>query len=289
MRCSGWINLLDDSAFAAFDEGDEFGDVFAFEFADFFDGLGGVELACEEDAEGFVELLEAILREAAAGETDLVDAEGVHFPALRGEREGEDVLRNGGAAADEGITSDGDVLMDRVERADGGVVLDSDVAREGGGVGEDAMIADDAVMADVDVGHDEAVGADLGDSVTLDGAATDGDALANGGVCADGGCGWLAFVLEVLRGNADGGKGVDFAARADGCVAIDYDMGDQDALLSQHNVGADGAEGADGAGLGNLRPWRDDSTGMDAHSLFPSTGTAGAAAVASASPLGGGA
>jgi hypothetical protein len=36
-------------------------------------------------------------------------------------------------------------------------------------------------------------------------------------------------------------------ARADACAAGENDVGDEGAILTEHDIGADGAEGADGA------------------------------------------
>ena len=52
--------------------------------------------------------------------------------------------------------------MNGAERADSGMVLYSDVASQGGAVGQNAVVADGAVVADVGVGHDQAVTADPG-------------------------------------------------------------------------------------------------------------------------------
>ena len=65
--------------------------------------------------------------------------------------------------------------------------------------------------------------------------------------------GGLAGVLEVLRGDAEAGEGVDAIAAAHGEVAVEHDVGDEFAVFAEDDVGADGAEGADGAAGGDLR------------------------------------
>ncbi len=140
-------------------------------FADGGEGVGDVELRCEEGAVGGAELFELLGGEAFALQTHFVEAVGVVVALDGGEGVGEDVLGDGGASADVGVAADAAVLMDGAESADDGEVFNDDVAGEGGGVGEDAAVADDGVVADVGVGHDEAVGADAGGAAAALGAA----------------------------------------------------------------------------------------------------------------------
>ena len=70
-----------------------------------------------------------------------------------------------------------------------------------------------------------------------------------------------------------GAEGIDGVARADAGAAVEHDMRDQDALLTQHDLRANGRKRADGAGGGNDRSLCDDRAGMNAHSAAAVAGT----------------
>ena len=53
--------------------------VFAFQLLDFFEGLRGVHFCGKQQAEGLLQQLQALRREAAALKADFVDAEGLVF------------------------------------------------------------------------------------------------------------------------------------------------------------------------------------------------------------------
>src|SRR5882757_7481584 len=102
--------LLDDAALAAGDEVGEVRYVFACAaggdgFADGGEGVGGVELRGEEGAVGGAEFFELLRGEAAAFEAYLVEAVGVIVALDRGERVGQDVLRDRCAATDVGVAA----------------------------------------------------------------------------------------------------------------------------------------------------------------------------------------
>ena len=102
------------------------------------------------------------------------------------------------------MAADAAELMHAGEGADVGPIADGDVAGEGDAVGQDDVIADADVVGDVGVGHEQVVAADGGEQAAALGAAMDGDEFADAVAVADAGLGALAFVLEVLRGHADG-------------------------------------------------------------------------------------
>ena len=102
-----------------------------------------------------------------------------------------------------------------------------------------------------------------------DRAAADGYIFADGVVVADHGLGRLAAILQILRRNADGAKGMKGIARADAGAAVQNNMGDEAAILAQHHFGSDRAKGTDRAGGGNYGSRRNDRAGMNAHSGSP--------------------
>ena len=232
---------------------------------DGFKRLSGVELGGEQEAEGFVQSLEAGFSEAATLQADLVHAEGFVFAACAGEREGEDVLRDDGASADVSVAANVAELVDGAEGADSSEVFNDDVAGEGGAIGEDHLVADMAIVADVRIRHQQTIAAEGGEAAAFFSAATDSDTLADSVVVAYCSAGGFAVILEILRGDANGGEGKEGIACADFCVAVDDDMRDEIAIFAERDFRADGAEGTDGAGGGNVRSWCDDGAGVDAH------------------------
>ena len=118
-------------------------------FADGYQGVGGVELGGLKEAVGGAELFYLGGGEATSLEAHFVDAVGVIVPLDAGERVGEDVLGGHGASAYVGVAAYSAELVDGAEGTHYGVVLYDDVAGEGGGVGEDAVVADVGVVADV--------------------------------------------------------------------------------------------------------------------------------------------
>ena len=113
------------------------------------------------------------------------------------------------------------------------------MARELGGVGENAMVADDAVVRDVDVVHHQHVVADARHHPAALGAAMNGGELANPIIVADLQARRLAVILEILRRGADRGELEDLVARADRGVALYHRIG------TDFGVGADPHFGTD--------------------------------------------
>src|ERR1700692_1870791 len=163
----------------------------------------------------------------------------------RSQREGQDILGDGGAAAYVGVFSDTAELVYRAERADTGMVLYGDVAGQGSAVGQDAVVADGAVVTDVGVGHDQAVAAHAGGSTAPLRSAGDGDVLADGVVIADLERRRFAAVFQVLGSDSQAGEGVDAIPGSQARLAVQYDVRDQFAVLAQLDIRTDGAVGPD--------------------------------------------
>ena len=75
---------------------------------------------------------------------------------------GRHVLVDPGAAADEGVSADGDELVNRDQAAEVGAILDGHVPGDLGRVGDGHAVADLAVVRQMDVGHEEAARPDPG-------------------------------------------------------------------------------------------------------------------------------
>ena len=102
------------------------------------------------------------------------------------------------------------------------------------------------------VGHDESVIADAGDAAAFFSASTDGDGFADDVVVADLEADVLSFKGDVLWFEAESGKRKDAVVLADLCGAMNHDVGNEFAVFSEFNIGADHAIRADGAGGGDL-------------------------------------
>lgn len=208
------------------------------------DGFAEVGGAFEEDF--FVALFECfdvVFCEAPPSEADGVDGADSGRMAFD-DGEGRDVLRDACNAADEGVFSDADELVDGGASGEDGVVADFDMTCDGGEAGEDDVVADDAVVADVGVDEEEVVAADDG-FVSRAGGAVDVAVFAEGVVVSDDEPGGFSAVFEVLGAEADDGEGVEDVAFAEGGGAFQYDMAVEDASRAEGDVRADDAEGAD--------------------------------------------
>ena len=87
--------------------------------------------------------------EAAALEADEIEAAELGGVAV-GDDEGGHVLDDLGAAPDHAVGADPAELVDAGEAGEDDEVFDRDVASEGGGVAEDAVISDHRIVGDVD-------------------------------------------------------------------------------------------------------------------------------------------
>src|SRR5205085_1794339 len=108
------------------------------------------------------QLVDDVVRDAAAHEPDRVGAENARGPAADGARVRQRVLRHHRIAADEAVRSDAAELVDGRSRADVRVVLDGDVAAERRMRTENRVVADVAVVGHMDVGHEDVAIADAG-------------------------------------------------------------------------------------------------------------------------------
>ena len=164
--------------------------------------------------------------------------------ALRGgQREGQNILGDGGAAPDVGVLPDTAVLVHGAERADAGVVLYRDVAGQFLAVGQDTVVADGAVVTDDQgVGHDEAVAAYPGGAAAALCSAGDGDIFADGVVTPFSSAVASPRYLRSWGATTDG-KEVDPIPSPKARLAIQDNMGDEFAVLAQLDVRTDGAIG----------------------------------------------
>ena len=215
-----------------------------------------------------VNLADAVFGETAALEAGGVQSIGVRVAGGNGFGKGKHVAGDGSAAADEGMRTDANEMVHRTKRAHRRPFFDDDMASQSRGVGQDDVVADHAIMRNVAVGHDERAIADAGEASTLGGAAIDGDKFADGVVVADFEARRFAFVTQVLRGESDRRKRKKAIARADFRGPFDGNMGYEFAILTEFNVRADGAIGADFAGPGNLGSAIENGCGMSGHRVW---------------------
>jgi hypothetical protein len=136
--------------------------------------------------------------EAVAPQADQIQADDAGALAV-GHDEGRHVLGHAADAAEHDIGADAAELVHGDLSGDEDVVVQLHVSGQGGGVGEDVVVADGAVVSDVAVGHEEVAAADARAGVVLD-AVADVDAFLEVVVVADGQRAWpCPGVAEVLR------------------------------------------------------------------------------------------
>src|SRR5208282_295481 len=222
------------------------------------DCLRRVELRTEEVAVSLLDGLDALRREAAALEADLVAAVAASFARPNDHRKRWHVLRDDGARTEVSMPSDADELVQQTKGADRGVVLDDDVPGKLRSVDQDDAIADDAVVADVRVGHDQAVAADAGHASTLDRAAMHRAEFAKLVCIAHFELDALAGVGQVLRVAADDRKGMEVVVAAERRWTFHDRVRFEDAAIAQLDLVADDGAGPDPHALSQLRGGRND-------------------------------
>ena len=121
--------------------------------------------------------------------------------------------------------------------ADRREVIDLDVPTERRAGPEDRLAADVAVVGDVHVRHEEIAIADRRAAAATGGASMNRHELAKDVAPADVERGRLALVLQVLRRQADRGKGIELRAVADRRMAIDHGRRADAAVSPEHDVG----------------------------------------------------
>src|SRR5262249_24265909 len=159
--------------------------------------------------------------------------------------------------------ADADELAHGDAAAEDDIVADGDVTAEHGVVGEDDLVADHAVVTDMRADHDEAAIADFGDAAAVLRARVHGDVFADIALGADNDLRRTAAIAERLRRRAERDERVNDRARADARVAGDVHMRHETAVIADRHMRTDGAEGADGDAVADLRPGLDPCRGID--------------------------
>src|SRR5215471_15339030 len=210
-----------------------------------------------------LQLANTLLGKTAAFEADLIEAIGVCVASGGRHGKGQNVLRNGGASANVGVSADANKLVYRAKRADHGPFLDRHVSGDRGAVHQHRVIANHRVMSDVGVGHDQDVAANFRDPSTFDRAAVDGYALADFVVIADLQSRRLALVGNILRRHPNGAKGKENVLSSNLGWTFKCDVREQLAALPQFHLRADHAIGANFARGGNFGTRVNDGCGMN--------------------------
>ena len=216
---------------------------------------------------GSVNLVDAILFKAAAPQTHDIDAVNLDAPLVHGTRERQHILGNHGVTANIGVAPHAAELVNAAEGADGGVVFDDDVARQGGPVAQDGIVAYQAIVGNVHVGHDQVEAAQPGQRAPTLGAAMDADELADAVVVANDDFAALAAELQVLGNKPDGAEGEDAVALPDAGRPLDDYVGADVGFLADFNLRPDGGVGAHTDRGRQARPGVDHGGGMNAHGL----------------------
>ena len=132
-----------------------------------------------------MDFADSLAREATAFQSQRVESIGVGVACGHRFRKRQDVSGDSSAASDKRICPDAHEVVYRAERAYLCPVANRDVTTEGGGIGQQDVIADQAVMSDVRVSHDKRVIANACDTAAFHGTAVDGYELANFVVITD--------------------------------------------------------------------------------------------------------
>ena len=156
-------------------------------------------------------------------------------------------------------------MVHRAERAYLSPILHRHMAAECGRIRQDHMVPNATVVRDVSVCHDQHMVPYAGQTAAFYGSAIDGDELTDFVVVADFEPGRLSGITQVLRGQADGGKGKEGIVRPDFCGTLDGDVGHQFAAFSQLHVRAHHTIRSNLAAGRNFRAGVEDGGGMDAH------------------------
>src|ERR1700722_20555542 len=98
-------------------------------------------------------LADALRRKATPLEANFVHSVGVRLARGRGHRKRQDILCDGGTAADVGVGADAHELMHRTKRAHHSPFLYDDMTAQRRAVHQHAVVADNAVVSIMRIGH----------------------------------------------------------------------------------------------------------------------------------------
>ncbi len=189
------------------------------------------------------QVLDVFIGESAALQAHQVQPADVRRISIH-DHERRHVLHHLRATADDRVFPDPAELMRRGEAGNDGVVLDDDVAGEAHGIGQNDVVAELAIVRDVRVAEKQVMRADPRRHIAVR-AAVDGGVFPENIQIADLQVSRIADVFQILRLSADRGEGEKFVRAADFRVPIDHDMGVQNAVIAELDVGTDDAIRAD--------------------------------------------
>src|ERR1043166_8112872 len=137
------------------------------------------------------------------------------------QRKRQRIFDNDRVTTDVSLFANAAELMDTGVSTDVRAILDHDVARERRSISHDDAVADQAIVRDMRLGHDEAIVADACDHAAACGAAMNRNELTDLISCADARLRRFAFVLEILRREADRDKRKNVRLITNRSAAID--------------------------------------------------------------------
>ncbi len=236
-----------------------------------------------EHALGIKQVLVERAHQLQPGMGEFAAAHADHVQALEmGELAADDTVGNHVAAqarqpADHRLRADAHELMCGRQTADVDEIADLAVTAEGGGIGENHIVADMTIVTDMAVGHEEAPRADRRHPAALHRTDVHGHGFADRAAFADLQAGRLAAIAQILRRTTERGEGMDDASIADRGVTCHAHMRHQPALSADRDIGADGAKRTDRDTVADNGTFLDAGGGIDhAHqSTFQQTYPAG--------------
>ncbi len=257
--------LLDHASLCLLDKTDQQGYVFALISLslEFFDGLGGVQFRIQQQPKCMVNFADTLFAEASSFQPNRIQAISLGIPGSHGLGKRQNVFGNHSSASDVGVCADTAELMDRAERSYGGPIFHDYMTGESSGIGQEHVVANRGIVADMGIGHDQRVAADPCHSAALGRASVDGHTFANDVLVANLDTRIFSAEAQVLRLDADGAKRKEPVTGADLCRAVDDNVRDQFATLSQFHIRTHDTIGADRTRGWNLCLRIDDCSGME--------------------------
>src|SRR6266536_1884230 len=224
-------------------------------------GVGNGQPLAEEN---FISLLQRslhLLRNSVPVQSDLVYGSGLGGVTV-GQHEWRHVLDHFRAAANDRHFSDATELMHRGQAADHGIIFDDDMARQGGDVGHDHVIAQGDIVRDVGIGQD-VIGRTHSRHLALARGAMDRYMFAERVVVANFGVSRSSLPFQVLCFQPETGERKYFVPPAEGRVSFHDDMRVQPATRTQYDTLADNAIRSNLAVIADYRLGMNDGGRMD--------------------------
>jgi len=167
------------------------------------ESLRRIKLRPRKQAKRLVERFDALSREAAPFEPQLIFSVHLDFTLPGGGRKRQDVLSDYALAADHRVPAYAAEMVNCAARADYRPVLNCDVPSNSSCVRQHAVAANLNIVGDMQLHHQQVFIADGGDHAPALSSAVDGHEFANFVAVSDAGAGALAAIFQILGRESD--------------------------------------------------------------------------------------